>query len=348
MTIEWTISSYWAASSFRRSLPGLPRALQDTLARSPLMSKAFVGVTDQRWYEFLSSRPELTEVNFWQPGGSTVFKALKPGELFLFKLHSPNNYIVGGGFFTTASLLPVSLAWETFGPMNGVPSLEEMRRRIVAFRRKAGRLGEDFTIGNVILQQPFFFTRDAWIPIPAGFSLNIVQGKTYDLDLREGREIAAALAERLAARATVSVQRNVAEGVVRQMFSDPVLVRRRLGQGAFRVLVTDMYDRQCAVTREHTLPILEAAHIKPITMAGQHLVTNGLLLRTDVHRLFDLGYVTISPDMRFRVSKRLEEDWRNGKVYYAYDGQPINMPNDSSCRPDPQMLEWHADTVFLK
>lgn len=312
------------------------------------MRKAFVGVTDPRWYEFLSGRPDLPEVNFWQPGGKTVFKALGAGELFLFKLHSPNNYIVGGGFFATASLLPVSLAWETFGPTNGVASLDEMRRRISAFRREPGRPGEDFTIGNVILQQPFFFTRDAWIPIPADFSLNIVQGKGYDLDVGAGREIEQALDERLTARATVSAQRNVAEGVVKRMFSDPVLARRRLGQGGFRVLVTDSYDRQCAVSREHTLPVLEAAHIRPVTQAGEHLITNGLLLRSDVHRLFDLGYVTITPDFKFRVSTRLDADWRNGKVYYAYDGQPIHVPKDPACRPDTRMLEWHADEVFLR
>jgi len=138
------------------------------------MRKAFVGVTDLRWYDFLSSRTDLVEVNFWQPGGKTVFKALAPGDLFLFKLHSPNNYIVGGGFFATASLLPVSLAWDTFGAANGVGSLDEMRRRIAEFRREPGRPGEDFTIGNVILQQPFFFTRDAGIPIASDFSLNIV------------------------------------------------------------------------------------------------------------------------------------------------------------------------------
>lgn len=313
-----------------------------------LMRKCFVGVTDFRWYEFLSNRPDLTEVNFWQPGGRTLFKALPPGDLFLFKLHAPNNCIVGGGFFATSSLLPVSLAWETFGASNGVPSLEEMRRRISEFRREPRRPGEDFTIGNVILQQPFFFTRDAWIPIPPDFSLNIVQGKTYDLDVGTGRDLSAALEERLARRAPVSVQRNVAEGIVGRMFSDPVLARRRLGQGAFRVLVTDTYERQCAVTREHTLPVLEAAHIRPVTQAGEHRVSNGLLLRSDVHRLFDLGYVTITPDLKFRVSKRLDEDWRNGKVYYAFDGQPIYTPSDASRRPDTQMLEWHADTVFLR
>ncbi len=312
------------------------------------MRKAFVGVTDHDWYEFLSSRPELTEVNFWQPGGRTLFKALKPGELFLFKLHSPNNYIVGGGFFAASSLLPLSLAWETFRPMNGVASLSEMRRRVASFRSVAAKPNEDFTVGNIVLEQTFFLTRESWIPIPSDFSLNIVQGKGYDLDVGTGRELWSALEARLQAGRFASVQKNVADGVVRKMFSDPVLARRRLGQGAFRILVTDIYDRQCAVTREHTLPVLQAAHIRPVTQQGHHDVTNGLLLRSDVHTLFDRGYVTVSPDFKFRVSPRLNDDWQNGKIYYQLDGQSIHLPKDPSCRPDTKHLEWHADTVFLK
>ena len=103
------------------------------------MAKAFVGITDFEWYEQLGAMHDLPEVNFWQPGGRVRFKALSPGELFLFKLHSPNNYIVGGGFFSTSSLLPVSIAWETFGLSNGVRSLETMRERIAKYRRAPAR-----------------------------------------------------------------------------------------------------------------------------------------------------------------------------------------------------------------
>jgi putative restriction endonuclease len=313
-----------------------------------IVRKAFVGVTDFDWYEFLSSRPDLSEVNFWQPGGRIRFKALNQGELFLFKLHSPNNYIVGGGFFEASSLLPVSLAWETFGPMNGVGSLAAMRRRIEQYRRAPAKESEDYTIGNIILQETFFLHRDAWIPVPSDFSLNIVQGKRYDLDQGEGRALGFALEERLTAGAVVSTQRAVADGIVTRMFSDPVLARRRLGQGGFRVLVTDSYARQCAVTGEHTLPVLEAAHIKPVTQGGEHRVSNGLLLRSDVHTLYDRGYVTITPDLRFRVSPLLDEQWKNGKVYYALDNKSIYVPQETSCHPDRQLLEWHADSVFLK
>jgi putative restriction endonuclease len=116
--------------------------------------KAFVGVTDQDWFEFLSARSDLTEVNFWQPGGKTRFRALNQGDLFLFKLHSPNNFIAGGGFFAASSLLPVSLAWETFGAGNGVASLQEMRRRVEKYRKESVRPAEDYTIGDIVLEQP--------------------------------------------------------------------------------------------------------------------------------------------------------------------------------------------------
>ena len=321
---------------------------EESIDEPSLMRKAFVGVTDFDWYTFLSSRPELTEVNFWQPGGRVLFRALSPGDLFLFKLHSPNNFIVGGGFFETSSLLPLSLAWETFGAMNGVGSLQEMRKRVGKFRRQVVDASDDFTIGNVILQQTFFLHRYAWIPVPTDFSLNIVQGKTYDLDAGTGLQLRRELEARLADGATISDQRIVAEGLVRRMYSDPVLARRRLGQGAFRILVTDTYDRQCAITREHTLPVLQAAHIKPVSEGGEHLVSNGLLLRSDVHTLFDRGYVTVTPDLRFRVSSRLDADWNNGKIYYDLDNKAIHIPQDISCRPDLAALEWHAEKVFLR
>jgi putative restriction endonuclease len=62
---------------------------------------------------------------------------------------------------------------------------------------------------------------------------------------------------------------------------------------SFRLAVTKAYGSACAVTQEHSLPALEAAHIQPYGKGGEHQVQNGLLLRSDVHRLFDKGYVTL-------------------------------------------------------
>lgn len=53
-----------------------------------------VAVTDNDWFQMLRRRLELDEINFWAPSGAS-FRALQLGELFLFKLHAPRNFIVG-------------------------------------------------------------------------------------------------------------------------------------------------------------------------------------------------------------------------------------------------------------
>jgi len=57
-----------------------------------------VAVTDGDWFEILREQRNLSEVNFWAPSAAN-FRALQPGELFLFKLHAPRNVIAGGGIF---------------------------------------------------------------------------------------------------------------------------------------------------------------------------------------------------------------------------------------------------------
>lgn len=127
-----------------------------------------------------------------------------------------------------------------------------------------------------------------------------------------------------------------------------VVAKHRLGQGAFRVAVTDAYQRRCAITGEKTLPVLEAAHIMPYAENGPHLVSNGLLLKSDFHTLFDDGYITLTKDYRIEVSHRLHEDYGNGKDYYRFNGQPIMiLPGQPTQRPDVRFIEWHNENVYL-
>jgi putative restriction endonuclease len=113
------------------------------------------------------------------------------------------------------------------------------------------------------------------------------------------------------------------------------------------VSVTDAYGRACSVTGEHSLPVLEAAHIRPYALDGTHQVSNGLLLRSDLHRLFDRGYVTVTPDLRLEVSARLREDYSNGRTYYPLRGQKVTSPALPHERPDATQLTWHNEKVFL-
>jgi putative restriction endonuclease len=165
----------------------------------------------------------------------------------------------------------------------------------------------------------------------------------FDSDLEDGRAIWASVDSRIADAVTPGDAAMEPTG----KYGVPVLMRPRLGQGAFRVLVTDAYKRRCAFTGESTLVALEAAHIVPYSVQGDHDVRNGLLLRADFHRLFDMGLVSVAPDLRIKVSPRIREAWFNGKIYYALDGKSLSvLPERNELRPDPDRLRWHNKEVF--
>ncbi len=179
---------------------------------------------------------------------------------------------------------------------------------------------------------------------PQDWSQNIVSFKTYDAERGIGLDLWDAVQERLSRQAARQEGALVAETPAR--YGPPQLVTPRLGQGAFRAIVTDLYDRQCAVTRERTLPALDAAHIRPYSEGGEHVRTNGLLLRKDIHSLFDQGYVTVRSSLDFAVSPRIREEFENGHEYYDYDGSRILVPQQLEHRPDPDALMWHNENVF--
>lgn len=310
-----------------------------------LVVNLFVAITDRSWFDLLSQeRPD--EVNFWQPSGNRNFGAVSVGELFLFKLHAPDDFIVGGGVFSHASNVPLSLAWDAFGIKNGVTSLAEMRRRIARYRSDDALLDPrtDPQVGCRILTQPFFWPREQWLPVPPSFARNIVIGKRYGTDDSEGRYLWDAVSDRarLAELGSVDVVRDAAE-----RYGAPQMVRPRLGQGAFRLAVTDAYERRCAVSGEKTLPILDAAHIRSYGDGGARDPANGLLLRTDIHRLFDLGYVTVSGDRRFEVSHRLKADFDNGRHYYDLHGAKVRAPRRGYAAPAADVLAWHREHRYL-
>lgn len=304
--------------------------------------RLIVAVTDGDWFNQLRQQQNLAEVNFWSPSDSS-FRALQPGELFLFKLHSPNNFIVGGGVFAHANSMPCSLAWEAFKEANGARSLSEMRTRIAKYRRVKPDERSDFVIGCRILTQPFFFDQSRWIPVPESFALNVVKFKSYSAAEGDGLRLWEAVREDVLGR---PFDIRGFETLPQARYGEPVLVHPRLGQGAFRIVVTDNYRRRCAVSGERTLPALDAAHIRPFSEGGSHETSNGILLRRDIHSLFDLGYVTISPEMKFEVSKRIREEYENGRHYYALHGASIDLPTEVKRQPDRVTLTWHNENRF--
>jgi len=316
--------------------------------------KFYVGVTDQEWFDYLRALPDVDEVNFWQPSPGPTFQALEKGDIFLFKLHRSSrthhgDLIAGGGVFASYSVLPISLAWEAFEERNGAASLADMRQRLLHYRRVADNPHEDFQIGCIILTQPFFFKESMWFPAPE-WSQSIVRGKGkgYELDKEAGQFIWKNLErgwQYLRVFNLDSEARRIDEEHAR--YGKETTIRPRLGQGAFRILVTDAYGRACAITEEHSLPALETAHIKPFNESGPHSVNNGLLLRSDFHRLFDRGYITVTPEYKIEVSNQLREEFKNGHSYYPFRGRKLaNIPRLPEDRPQKELLIWHNENVF--
>src|SRR6202162_4206838 len=112
--------------------------------------RLYVAVTDKDWFALHASKPDVEEVNFWRPSPDVTFKSLQPGELLLFKLHSPDNFVAGGGCSTRFLQLPVNSVWDTFGEANGVRSQSEMRERIAHYRHSPIPAKDDPTIGCIL------------------------------------------------------------------------------------------------------------------------------------------------------------------------------------------------------
>lgn len=253
---------------------------------------------------------------------------------FSSKLHSPRDFIVGGAFFAHHSILPVSLAWSAFGRKNGADTEEEMRTRIEKYRKTAPDRHADYAIGCILLESPFFFGEDDWIPVPE-WRKQIVRGRGYDTAVEPGKTIWDRVQAILASERVDLAEESVMSNSERR-FGTPQILLPRLGQGSFRILITDTYKRRCAVTGSKVLYVLDAAHIRPYKQGGRHSPSNGILLRRDLHTLLDRGYITVTPDYRVEVSRRIKEEFHNGKDYYAMHGSQLALPDKEVFRPDPR------------
>lgn len=307
--------------------------------------RAVIGVTDNAWATFLRERPAITEANFWLPSPKQGFKALQTGEPFLFKTHFPENRLVGGGFFSGFARLTIGEAWALFGEGNGAATLDELAAAIARYRKAAP--DPRMLIGCVLLRDLFFVPSGAQVPAPDDFAKNIVRFKGYDLQTT-GNDIGHRLDVMLErADMRISDDYDPAPGSVPgPVFGLPRLVAPRVGQQAFKGLVLTSYERRCAVTGNRIEPVLEAAHIRPIASQGENRLDNGLLLRSDVHTLFDKGYLGVDERFRLHVSDRLRKDWGNGREFYDRAGQVINIPSRVADRPARDFVTWHMDTVF--
>lgn len=316
-------------------------------------AEIFIANTDRAWFDFLASRSDagrVDEVNFWLPKATTPMKQMTPGEPIVFRLKQPDYAIAGYGFFAHFEVVDLDTAWALFGWKNGDPDKVRFLERIGRYRRVD--LLDPRTprapIGCTVLRNATFWPARRWIPWreAEGWANNIVQGKT-----ERDRERAARLAAAIQMDALRTPEELVGDYQLAEVDTRALVLREQVareGQGAFRLRLMNAYGGQCAITGEHTGPVLDAAHIQPYLGPRSNHVQNGLLVTKEFHALFDEGYVGVTPDYRVRISERLRADWANGRRYYPYDDQPLHVPADRQQQPSREALEWHFTHVFKR
>jgi putative restriction endonuclease len=314
----------------------------------------FIANTDRAWFDFLSSQSRagrVDEVNFWLPNATAPMKTMLPGELIFFRLKRPDHRIAGYGFYAHFAVVALHTAWAMFGWKNGDPDKLRFFHRIGGYRdadllAPGAKLAP---IGCTILRDAMFWPEHRWLPWAEaeGWASNIVQGKTERDPARAARLSAAVMQD------SAGVPDDLTDAFVPLDIDERTFALReaveREGQGAFRLRLLGAYQGRCAITGEHTEPVLDAAHIQPYLGPRSNHLQNGLLLTKEFHALFDKGYVGVTADYEIRVSDRLREEWQNGRRYYPYDKQRLaHLPNDAALKPSRDALAWHFERVFKR
>lgn len=271
------------------------------------------------------------------------------GEPVFFRLGAPVRAVAGYGFFAAVHQVDVHLAWDLFGRKNGADTKSALARMLG--RDRMEQLAAPLTC--TVLRDAVFWPERRWIPwgVGRGYPLTGAQRGRTDHDPVNVRALRDAMG-----RDHVPAPPDLAPEI------EPLVVdaRRivevdraaREGQGTFRLRLLQAYGGRCAVTGEHTEPVLQAAHIQPYLGPASNHVANGLVLTSEFHTLFDRGFATVEQptsqrrSYRLRLSSEIRGRWNNGHRYYRYDEHELRVPDDARLRPSPKALEWHRENVF--
>ena len=288
---------------------------------------------------------------------------------FLFRRKSPIHKIGGLAFFVRSFLLPTSLAWQEFGKQNGMPDYGSFRKKIMKYKMEGAEAPHlDPLIGCNILTDPVFFEPEDYLPLPSDWAMNTVAGKTYDMYEEPGQSLWQAVEallpkyhgargsqEQAHSEFTVGEEEDATTTAPETQPAAPspptygysYRAKIRLGQGGFRAATLQAYGFRCALTGETALPALEAAHIMDHAKGGPHHSDNALLLRSDIHKLFDAGYLGLDSDWRIIVSPLLELNFPEGSAYREFEGKQLRLPKNPSEHPHPYFADWHREQQFL-
>ena len=257
--------------------------------------------------------------------------------------------IGGFGYFARYSPLSEWLAWDCFRQANGCGSFEEMHARLERIRRGSDKSDAKgiLQIGCIIVvNATFFASPNGFHNRATGQSRNL-RHAVYDLDVGEGIRVWAECLTRVQPDRELRVAEPEAP-IEMPRYGSPILIQPRLGQGAFRVSVTEAYNRACAVTQEHSLPALEAAHIRPFANEGPHEVQTECFYEQIFIACSNKATSPSDRITRWKSAIGCEMTIRMAEVITRFAALGFLCRLSDRERPTPDLLAWHNQNVFLQ
>lgn len=293
---------------------------------------SIVAITDYDWLTSLKTNPNFDYVNLWTPTPWRIKRLSQGDKVYFLSKQEFGRKICGNGNFIKFEVLSVREAWMKYGKANGVPDYKTLIERIKKYtdrNSKKGFLGDLHTIGCIVLNNINLYSfKEEFPPENYGWSIP-PQVVTYKY---------------------VANHDNSNVGNTEELFTpivEPIRKKKKLcnttereGQPGFRNKILEAYQRQCCITGEDIIDILEAAHIQAYISEKSNHVQNGLLLRKDFHGLFDAGLITIDENYTVKFSKLV-----SSKYYLQFDGVKIYLPVGNK-KPSKMALKWHYENIF--
>ena len=290
-----------------------------------------IAPTDYTWFETLRQNNLNSFVNFWTPTPWKV-KSLSKGSRLYFMLKSPIRKCAGFGNFLDYKEMSMNQAWIEFGRRNGCSSKEELRKKITLYLEKNSkqtlRNKDDYKIGCIILSNCEYWKDEEYLNVEdfsISFPKEVVKLKYFKND------------DLIKSSLSLPEKKDFELVFAKKEISE-TLITKREGQAQFKRRMLETYSNRCCISGEETPELLEAAHIQPYINSKSNHSQNGLLLRKDLHTLFDNGLLNISQLYKIRLSPQIKS-----KYYLDFEGKSLSLPLEEINYPSKQALKLRED-----
>jgi putative restriction endonuclease len=285
-----------------------------------------VAPTDIDWFYYLKSKRLDFYINLWTPVPWNLAR-LNPDDRLYFRLKRPIKKVAGFGEFVKYENMSISRAWDKFLTNNGCRNLDELVKNIERRARKTYSHSysidsiNEHLIGCIILRDLTFWDDSEFKSLT---EYNLIHNDNLKFRYYYCDD---------PFKINTEFNSNFKSVINRNKQKALQKSHTREGQEEFRKIIFQAYEGRCCVSGENTPEVLEAAHIQPYINKDSNHVQNGLLLRADLHKLFDNNLIFIDEDYTIHISSQVKSEY-----YQQFHLRAISLPNSFYQHPSLDAL----------